>query len=334
MRVTTNPLRSRRLLCFVIFLCIYILSKPSSIYGWNESKHNQFMEEVLFGEQSVIAEVKGNNERNAKLQSLEYASFLVLDMTGNSKTVANDTKKLDILKNKRHVPGLPASIEEITLPPIFFGDHDNYTHKGWDYDYDEDHINSWSTEKWLVRRKILLSTVNKEMAFNILSKSPIVALTGYGKQCESFAKLIYYLHVLGDDISDTEGQSYSTYKIPEDTMPFAGLEEYTIVDSVTGKERVKNLDIASELLQILPDLFPHYADYQSTKDCYNKIEEDLKSIDRSVNKLMYVKGGLNTEHNYKSYNQQIEKIQETLKDNIPTLLMNEPFFNKVFSLSK
>ncbi len=89
---------------------------------------------------------------------LEYASYLAIDQSGG-----NGEEKLNFLKSKkaRHLPKLA----EFDLTGIFYGNHRNYTHRGWDYAYPVPKDESQDKANWPARKNILRSTVNKVCDF-------------------------------------------------------------------------------------------------------------------------------------------------------------------------
>ena len=78
--------------------------------------------------------------------------------------------------------------------------------------------------------------------------------------------MIYYIHVLGDDISDFEKNGYVEYRLPEDTMWFAGKNGSTKDDA----------DIASELLEIMPELFLEHNKNTTSTYYYNRLKSEIE----------------------------------------------------------
>ena len=142
----------------------------------------------------------------------------------------------------------------------------------------------------------------------------------YDSQCEAFCELLYYIHVLGDDISDFQKNNYLDYTLPEDTIWFAGRKGFT--DSST--------DITEEILRIMPDLLPNHEECPAAKTCYKDLEKKLKDIDDRANTLIDSED-YKTQTGYAElYNLADKEMRKALTDNIPTLLRNETFFLKYF----
>ena len=97
----------------------------------------------------------------------------------------------------RDIPNFPKSMEEFN-----FWDsparHRYYTHRGWNLG-DEDKAH------WSVRQQLLLNTIDKELfsTENVIAGffSDVFQRDNYEKkQRESFAILLYYVHILGDHL--------------------------------------------------------------------------------------------------------------------------------------
>ncbi len=329
--------RIRPIIAATLSVAIFVLSilyMSFSTYAWEgETKnefgdsHKDFMKQVLLwgtdNDYEYPADVDKRREAEVIIQNLYDASYLAIDVTGrgNELTKASDKKKFDALKKKCWRYSSPKSIDDIAIPSGVGtggnGEHDKYTHLGWDHNYDYDNFPNWTNDQWLIRRNILLRTVNKDLDFGAFSNK---LWLDYDPQCIAFCELLYYIHVLGDDISDFQKNNYLEYDLPEDTMWFAGRKGFT--DRYT--------DIAEELLKIMPDLFPNHAKDPAANACYKDLEDRLKDIDDEANTLIDSED-YKTESGYADlYELADTDMREALTDNIPTLLRNEKFFSKYF----
>ena len=264
------------------------------------------------------------HEAEVIIQNLDNASYLAIDATGrgNDKTKKSDEEKFNALRKKCWRFSSPKTVEDIAIPSGVGtggnGEHDKYTHLGWNHNYDDDKFPGWSNEQWIVRKSILLNTVNKDLDFSLFSN---VLWLDYDPQCVAFCELLYYIHVLGDDIYDFQTtNSYLDYELPEDTMWFAGKKGFN------DNER----DIADELLDIMPILFPNHENDPAANSCYKDLERKLKIIDEQANTLID-SGDYKTATGYSELYELIDTdMRNALTDNIPTLLRNEKFFSKYF----
>lgn len=196
-----------------------------------------------------------------------------------------------------------ASIEEIALYPLH--SHRAYTHLGWEYNYssfNDERNPDWSSRRWPLRQNLLRSTVEHVFNFNGAPQwlDPIV---GYSGQCESFTKLLYYIHILGDHIS----YKHSTYKNNHEVMPLAATRDASII---------------SELISCLPVLFP--------KQNYVPLQKELETIGINVVSLLNRPEALGTEDGFAPYHENAAKVLDALESYLPELLKNEDYFKKAF----
>lgn len=308
-------------------IAVSISCKTLTLHAWDGDLHNNFMKQVLLlgtnNDYEYPADIEKKTKAEIIIQDLNDASYLAIDLTGrgNDSTKASDASKFIVLKKKCWRFSNPKTVDDIAIPSGVGtggnGEHDKYTHLGWNHNYDDDNFPGWSNDQWIQRRSILLNTVNKDLDFGILSNK---LWLDYDPQCVAFSELLYYIHVLGDDISDFQKNSYSDYRLPEDTIWFAGRKGFT--------ENSK--DIADELLEIMPILFPDHTKDSAANDCYKDLERRLKTIDEEANTIID-SGDYTTSAGYEELKKLAEKeMREALTDNIPTLLRNENFFAKYF----
>lgn len=266
--------------------------------------HYKDLERVLFGR-----ELQGR-EREGAIKLLEYASALALDqfstreMTETGKRISG-TEKLLFLKTSG-VRGIPSKIEEIDFIASA-KTHQSYTHRGWDHDYIDDKAN------WNVRKKLLLATVEHVFDFDFLSGTFLgeVVSRGYDKRCNSFAALVYYVHILGDLV---EAKNYKA------------VQSKLVIPLAQAHPGESNRDIFYELDQHLPIIFRE----QKNSRTYKSLISDLRELALEARALAGEVGGVNKDEKFEKYHKHIVKTMETLEQYIPRLLQNEEFFTKVF----
>ncbi len=170
---------------FCVLLCGLLFLSSSSCYAGSDKQHEADLENILLGRTltDFQKDPKKHGDTPAVLFGyLEDAIYLCIDQMGTE-----GKEWLDELNNDYHMEGLPKTIDEISVPVY---EHEKYTHMGWDFkDYP-------LPEKWALRQNILLATVSKVFEFPVDE-----SLTGndkYTSECVNMAKLIYYVHILGD----------------------------------------------------------------------------------------------------------------------------------------
>lgn len=292
---------------------------PQSAVAHEKREHNSELETVLFG-QSKLQAITSNEKEYAEeaVSLIEDAAYLTLDQFNGL-----GTNELDHLK-KAHIFGIPRNISEIDFQGNSY--HRRYTHMGWnavvlkkgdtgnsadsktkrnriayaldkDFDYKRDKAN------WNVRKEILLATVNKVMKFGLTSNT----LTGYDKKCDSFASLIYYIHVIGDHLEDSSYMNRS----PKMELAYVDKSDVGIID---------------ELLDDFEVLFED----QKNSFSYKELIHQLKNLQETVRDIINRPGGLGSETNYTEYHECAEQLMEILGDKLPELLEKEEFFSKIF----
>lgn len=167
-------------LLLVVVLCLGCLGVAGAHDSMEE--HWADLERCLFGKEL------DKSKRVGALRELELASALVLDQFNES-----DDWMLEEL-NQFGIPGIPHSIDDFNLhtsPNV----HQRYTHKGWNHNYGKEDL-----AKWSVRKNLLLQTTDNIFDFRASSSTWFGSIfrTENKKQHESFAMLLYYVHILGD----------------------------------------------------------------------------------------------------------------------------------------
>ena len=159
-----------------IILCGLLLISSSYCYAGSGPEHDDYLERILLGK--TLSEPSKDPEQSGDHAAvlfgyLELASYLCIDQMGDQ-----GQDKLDALNKFLNMESLPKSIQDFKVPTI---DHEKYTHMGWDYKLYS------KPKEWEIRKNILRAAVSKVFGIPIGST-----------ECEEMAKLIYYIHVLGD----------------------------------------------------------------------------------------------------------------------------------------
>ena len=280
----------RRKVC-VLLVCFVFLLVSFPTFAFSKVKHNIYMEQVLFGPRGY----RGPNiDGYLAISKLDDACALAIDQY-------NGSYEQELLELKRYgVRHLPSSIKEINFSDG--SDHRGKTHLGWDYNYPK--TGKHKNANWPLRKKILLSTVNKVFDFGFFSGWFGI----YDEKCKSFSALIYYVHILGDTIADkAEKTEHQQKKLDNLVLPL-----------VVRQQSEAKPDIISELKKHIGILFE---------------DQDHSGIDKKLDQLrkdamadVFVVDGCYSERYY----EYAEKLMDILIQDIPNLLKRESFFIKVF----
>lgn len=288
----------RRFLTILLLIFMSVSCIPNAYAHNSAAEHWQDMSIALFGDAYFI-QGKSAEVRNA-VWALRYASQLCIDQFG-----ADGGKAQLARLNELKITDMPKKLSEIALYPEH-NDHRAYTHLGWNYDYadfDGERNKEWSTKTWSRRKELLLDTAEHIFDFNGMPHWADRFL-GTNDKCDTFCKLLYYIHILGDQI-EYNNVTYAEGK--HEVMPLAATRGDCII---------------SELISCLPILFP-------TQD-YSELENELATINSNVTSLLNRPDELKEESGFASYHEQAEKVLEVLKKHLPGLLKNEEFFSNVF----
>lgn len=258
---------------------------PICCYAHDEEGHNGDLELVLFPIDYFLSS-QSTTAQNA-VKALEAASYLTLDQFNEYGQA-----KLDIL-HELGVLGIPNDLSAIDFK--WNSQHRNFTHRGWDYTYTDDKAH------WETRKKILIETINSQFDFGTSN-----AISGYNKQCTSFAAIVYYIHVIGDHNED------SSYKVSELKMALGGRKDEN--------------DIIHELLKHSDILFSS----QHLSINYLLYTSKLSSLNRKMGKIINSEGGINSQEKFDKYHEYGEQLLEVLQKYLPELLKEEDFFSSVF----
>lgn len=282
----------KRIVCCVLLIAVF-LSTAIPAYTYDAAEHNFYLELVLFGPNNAVTTMSPKAQ-NA-LKALEYASYLALDQYNGKGTT-----ELTYLQSTYHVPGLPKNIDAIDFQGNEF--HRKFTHYGWDHQYDDDRAN------WAVRKNILLATTEKVFDFQMFSGKILWLDVGYAQKCNSFAALLYYVHVLGDHEAL---ESYKNIAMMQLAQPHPN----------------QSPDIYSELKYHLQVLF---AD-QSTTHKYEAFMQELDTQAEAARRLAASPGGISTDEKFVEYKAQVDALLTLLQDYVWQMLKEEKFFTDVFS---
>ena len=282
----------KRIICCVLLIAV-LLSTMIPAYAHDAAEHNLQLESVLFGPDNAKSAM--SPEAQNALKALEYASFLALDQYNG-----NGVNELDFLRSTYKVPGLPKSVDAINFRGNEY--HRRYTHYGWDHQYYDDKAN------WAVRKDILLATTEKVFDFQTFSGKMLWHDFGYAQKCNSFAALVYYVHILGDHEAR---ESYKNIAMMQLAQPHPD----------------QSPDIYSELKYHLQILF---AD-QATTHKYKAFMQELDTQAEDARRLVASTGGINSDEKFAVYKGQVEALLTLLQDYIWQMLKEEKFFTDVFS---
>lgn len=264
--------------------------------------HVNDLKEILFGNVSFIFK---SDKASKAFEALQNASYLAIDQF-------NGQGKAELLVLKEYgVPGLPRKInKKINFSSNF--EHRKYTHLGWDYDKYEKTQNRWER-----RKKILLDTTQKVFGFGPFSGKHLFLQFPYDEKCDSFAALVYYIHILGDYKTDKN----SKYPTPN------------IVSFATITPSENNTDIFFELTKHLSILFSDQQDKEIYKFLMRELNiqgENARNFDSKISNMNSTEKKDRQEEIQKEYEKYVSQLKHLLIDNIPKLLREEEFFKKVF----
>lgn len=275
----------------VLMSIIVILSAVlSSASASDKDVHDGYMLQVLFGKN--FSEENYSEKELQGIEALEAASYLAVDQYNG-----NGTEELKILSDYR-VPSLPRSISEIDFSGNQY--HRRYSHRGWLGPYNnKDRPYPDDKAHWNTRKEILLQTTKKVFGFND-SQSRIN---------DSLSAVIYYIHILGDHIVETDYQ-----KMNSDMIGVGG--------------RNDQYDIIHQLIYHFDVLFTSL----TSTNRYNSFRSQLRLLNNEFSDLVNKDGGVNTYEKQAAYSGLAKKLMDLLIKHVPELLQEEAYFSKVFPL--
>lgn len=273
----------RRILCFLTVAILFLSLFPQYGFSYNRNGHDSILESVLLGNEYHIKQQPKSIQDT--LDAIDCASYLAIDQYNG-----DGTAELEFLQ-EYGIHGIPGTIDEIDYKSNKY--HRKYTHRGWEHKYDPDIAN------WKTRKPILLKTINT--CFDFGPESNVTA--GYSKQCDSFCALVYYIHILGDRVSDKQ------YYVNTVQMELGG--------------RSDNDDIISEIIRCSDILFQDH----SIK--YKLYISKLERLNKKIAKLDPGGKGFSQE-DFPLYKEYGEDLLDILQEYLPDLLQDESFFASVF----
>ena len=287
----------KRTIAVVLILTVLVCHLSVDCLAGDAKDHRKDLLQVLFGRS--FSEKQFTDDQKNLFTAIFYASYLALDQTKD-----NGEEKLLFLRQNTLVLGLPDQISEFSVPGG--SGHRIFTHRGWDHDYSEDQDLPKSVDandiqnRWLIRKSILLSTINKVFPFGPLSNR----FLGFDEKCQAFSALVYYVHILGDQIQSSD------------------------IDESQKNFDVVNYNVAKGISSCLKTLFED----QKLSWSYISLQFELSALEDSINELnnYYSPDGVNWDMFYKEYNSYAQEILDLLIAYVPTLLRNESFFTDVF----
>lgn len=278
--------------CIVI---TFLILCASSSFALNGEEHDHYMYQVLFGSKFNHKSVSEASAEGKALKALSAASYLAIDEF-NELNAGEDSKGRVALRYLKEygVPDLPPNIDAIDYQDN--NHHRRYTHRGWNgplnneaKPYQDDKA------KWPIRKKILSNTVGKVFAFSVSEK----------KKCDSLSALIYYVHVIGDHIAETDYK-----KMYNDHIGLGG--------------RNDQIDIIHQLQEHLEVIAG-----SGGRNKFYSLNAKLRSLNSKVHEL--IKGaGVDSYEKQLIHSGYAKELMELLIKSVPEILKEDIHFQKAF----
>jgi len=290
----------KRICC--ILAVIFSLMISNITYAGPVAYHNKQLEEVLFGE--GFDTNKLNKGQKKRLDDLKKASRLAIDqmngeLQADMDSLCEDVKGIPQKNVSKHDYNIVAAGQR----------HRSPSHRGWEVSF---YTSKSDQKRWKNRRSVLLATVN--YVFGFKKKISIGGgdgkLLGYSSQCEDLSAIIYYTHILGDRIDDSQ------YYVEDVIMGIGGRKD----------ER----DIISQLKKHIEHLFRRQkksADYIYVMEELDSININLAELDPS--NTLYG-APLTDSKKFSKYKEYGTQVMNLLIDRLPKMLQKEKFFTKTF----
>ena len=275
-------MKCKVLLPVLLLIVLFVLFSGTEAHDAKE--HEKDLRCVLFGPSCKLPDK--NTKTDEAMIKLYNASYLAIDQF-NGKGL----KSLSYLK-QHGIKWLPTGLIKINYSESP-DKHRSYTHRGWDHSY---------KAHWQDRKLILLSTVNNVFKFGHTTNN----INAYKGQCDSFAALVYYVHLIGDQI---ENEKYNEEGL---IMPLGG--------------RRDDYEITEELLKHIKILFAK----QITSEDYKNLENGIKKIDNRLKRIVLKDGGLRSDEDFDQYHANAVELLNLLQRYEYKLLKQEKFFSKIF----
>ncbi|WP_290725759.1 hypothetical protein [Fibrobacter sp. UBA2449] len=201
-----SSIRSNKIILVILLIAL-------NAFSYSRKEHDQNVARFLLGSKEAVS--------NDVIKKLNIASYLCLDyFIDDEDENANDKSKRASAEKMLRDIGASVNIDDIKMPS---GQHQKYTHLGWDDDIGEMKFYK-GQEKYdrtrQLRREILTETVQDVFSID----------NNHGAL--DFSKLIYYIHIIGDHEGDKPSSSYDRIPLvpwedtPNETFTiFSELEE-------------------------------------------------------------------------------------------------------------
>ena len=277
----------KKFICLVLSAIFLLLATIA--FAKTGDKHEEDLEKALLGQKintDINQKASNQSDMNILFGYLEDAMYLCLDQSGN-----DGQPWLDELNNDLEVSGLPKSVSEFSVPKNDV--HQAYTHMGWDYKKYEE------KSHWGIRQNILLATVSK--VFNFPIDEGKQGNEKYDPKCIAMAKLIYYIHILGDHTANSYDNRLNVIQLSKLGDDYGHLQE---------------------LRKCLKELLEESRNSMK----YAQLRVSLDSI-RVKARLL---GEDDDETKQKKVKQYAQQALDALFLYLPKLLKEETFFNSVF----
>lgn len=273
--------RKKSVSCIIICIMMTLTCSMSGM-AYERGGHDALLKEVLF---KGFKEIDNDIRVKPEIDALCSASYLAIDQFNH-----NGQGDLDYLRSFG-VQNLP-ELSEIDFTASG-KNHRNKTHRGWNHSYP-----TFDRENWTIRQGILMNTVDAVFDFG-----------GNEAQKESFCKLIYYIHILGDHL---------------DNQTFDQSKNNGLIIAAGGTIDKNNM--IDEILSLIEILF---RDQKHTHK-YRSLTTSLERLNRKFSKVVRSKGGVNTEQKFDEHQGYVKKTYKILTLYIPEMLKDEKFFYDVF----
>lgn len=267
-------------------------------YARKEPGHNEDLRIALFGK-AVSQDNKITQKGEENFRILCEAAYLTIDYYKDDDKAARYLKDL----RQKGVEGLP-NYKDIKYT-CRLGDHQRFTHKGWNVSYQDERAH------WEIRKKLLSNTVNTLGKFK--DREEI--------KKDSFAGLVYEIHILGDHIGDQEATRWDRLRLSSD-VNYKGQRV-----SPTSDGPFNNPTLIGYMIYHIQRLFRE----QKNSPYFKKLIRELEDFEVKFCSSEY--------YEYKDKEIPYDYVQalagdvlDTLQKWLPKLLKNEAFFQRAFDL--
>jgi hypothetical protein len=264
------------------------------LYGYGKgSKHNEDLILLMFGgdDRYKMMSKKG-------LENFQYIKDIVYLTTDFSTQYESANRILNTFHSLgiKYIP----SVDEIKCPGG--GTHQQYSHLGWNHLYVGENQGVWDK-----RKSLMISVIDAICGFRPEEKI----------KCDSFAALLYEIHILGDHIGDSPSTRHTRIRLvsepdyigqiipPTSNGPFNNPTLYSYL--IYHIQRLfREQSHTKEYKTIISFLVNHKDDFAE-----EKYESDLESLYTDVVSLA-------------------TETRDLLSKNLPILLAREGFFQRTF----